>query len=142
LSRASIWKGKQDESVDGEGERERERRVLEGLKRKKVCLVPGEACHMPERGWFRITFGVSEEVLKEALGRIEQLLTSGTEDAHAMDSGMEQPVEVVSVGVGIGVGPAAWRGEAGKERRMKKKKKKKRERRARKDTKRKIRVKA
>lgn len=95
LAQARIEKEKNDGPVD-EAVKEREQMILQGLRKRKVCLVPGEACHMLESGWFRIAFGVSEEVLKEALGRIEQVLTSDVAYGDVSDSGSGRLLKWVS----------------------------------------------
>jgi aspartate/methionine/tyrosine aminotransferase len=51
-----------------------ERRVFEALAAKEVLLTPGEACHCPVPGFFRVCFAwVELDVLEEALRRIKAL---------------------------------------------------------------------
>ena len=51
-----------------------EAKLIQRLGAEGVGLVNGENCRWKERGWFRITFAIKEEKLKEALSRIGKAL--------------------------------------------------------------------
>ena len=53
-----------------EGSEEAEKDMLAHLSQNRVCLVPGDACHCSEPGWFRITFALKESELQEGISRM------------------------------------------------------------------------
>jgi DNA-binding transcriptional MocR family regulator len=60
------------ESPDADSYKRRETRLAEICMRHGVLIAPGHVYAPEEYGWFRLTFTVGEESLKEGLNRVKR----------------------------------------------------------------------